>query len=329
MINRRQHLRMGLGVLGGCAGATWLAKQTEVLHWREVIFEGLGTTLRLRAGHPHLTQLDAALHAAVAAVREVEGSMSLFDPHSELSRLNRSGRLRAASPALREVLGLSAHIAQVSQGVFDATTQPLWQAWSAWAQEDVPLSAAWKSHIAQARSRVNWRGVHLVYNDVHLAAGVALSLNGVAQGYAADRAKAALQAHGIVHALLDTGETSMMGQSPDGPWRLQLAPEKGSPAIAADGRCVATSSDDQTRFSADGRYHHILDPRTGYSPTLWSRITVLAHSAATADALTKVFFMLPPQNLLASAAHWGVDVMAQNRAGRWLHTPGVPLLAST
>jgi thiamine biosynthesis lipoprotein ApbE len=63
-----------------------------------------------------------------------------------------------------------------------------------------------------------------------------------------------------------------------------------------------------------------MDPHTGYSPTHWSSVTVLAPSCTLADALTKVFFMLPPHAVHAAARRWQVDVVLQDKAGRWMST---------
>ena len=85
-----------------------------------------------------------------------------------------------------------------------------------------------------------------------------------------------------------------------------------------DGYSAATSSDAHTTFTADRRYHHILDPRTGESPPHWSSVTVVARSAALADGLTKVFFALPKERVAAAASHWGVGVLMQDKRGQWL-----------
>ena len=335
MMNRRQSLRVGLGVLSGMAGTGFLAMQSEALHWQDKVFQGFGTTLRLQAAHPHPEILEQALAAAVKTVQTVELQMSLFNPESELSRLNARGCLHQASAGLRDVLSLGAIMAERSHGAFDVSTQPLWLAWSEWAQAHghrpgATLSSAWQARIAAARAKVDWRGVHLVGDEVYLRKGMALSLNGIAQGYAADQAQAVLQAHGIAHALIDTGETALLGHGSQGAWRLGLTSSASTmPVFQPDGRAVASSSDDQTWFSADHQHHHIWDPRTGYSPSHWSHVTVLAQRAVVADALTKVFFMSRPQEVTTLAAHWGVDVLMQDKRGQWLITPGVKRLPDT
>ena len=130
----------------------------------------------------------------------------------------------------------------------------------------------------------------------------------------------------VEHALIDTGETSLLGHAPDGSaWTFGIEDAarqspQSPPLLAFDGRAMATSSDAHTAFSTDHRHHHIMDPRTGYSPVHWSSVTVLAESCAQADALTKVFFMLPPARIHAEARKWSVDVTLQDKAGRWLST---------
>jgi thiamine biosynthesis lipoprotein len=106
-----------------------------------------------------------------------------------------------------------------------------------------------------------------------------------------------------------------------------IAQGVAAPIIISDGRAMATSSDAHTTFSQDHRYHHILNPHTGYSPSQWSSVTVLASSCVVADALTKVFFMLPPSQINSAARRWRVDVVLQDKAGKWRATTGVKVRA--
>ena len=198
--------------------------------------------------------------------------------------------------------------------------------------------------LQRAKQNVNWRAVESSASVVRLnLSGMSLSLNGIAQGYASDKARAALEAHGIRHAVIDAGETSLLGHAPnDQPWSFsiehaalgelkksestqdhQLDSIKSSmPIIVADGRAMATSSDSHTVFTADHKHHHILNPHSGDSPLYWSSVTVLAPSCVMADALTKVFFMLPPSQINSAARGWGVDVVLQDKAGKWRATAG-------
>ena len=336
---RRQFLRVGLGLgvaVGSlstaCAGAgVARAAGADALVWRERLFVGFGTRVWLRAAHADAARVDLALDDAVGAVRQVEAQMSLYDPASALSVLNREGVLHRPDPHLRRVLALAGEVSRRSGGTFDVTMQPLWIAWSQAHREGRLPSGA---ELRRACALVGWQGVEGVEGgdaSIRLArTGMAVSLNGVAQGYAADVARARLRAHGIAHALLDTGEWSPLGHGPGGAdWTLGLENPRGwmdAPPLArlvSDGRAMATSSDVHTAFSADLRHHHIIDPRSGYSPTAWASVTVLAPSCALADALTKVLFMAPAQHALELARQWRVDAVLVAKSGRLLASPGV------
>jgi len=326
--NRRQWLRWTLGApVAACATGTAITSLAATppsggLVWRERALLGFGTTLWLRAAHAQAERADRALDDTVALLRHLHAQMSLFDPDSAVCRLNREGSLRHPDPDLLAVLQLARQVSARSQGAFDITVQPLWALWQrTHAQGRRPGQA----ELADARARVDWRAVQATEQAVTLARpGMAITLNGIAQGHAAERARALMQRHGITDALLDTGEWAPIGHSPDGgPWRLGLASPRDSQRILrtlqADGRGIAVSTDATLRFGSapdDDRDHHILDPRTGRSPPHLSAVAVIAESPALADALTKVVFMGTADQALARARHWGVDVVAVDKRGR-------------
>ena len=354
-MQRRQYLRWGLGLAGGFLsgqlgahhaefdGDSFASIQPEKLIWRERVLLGFGTTLWLKAGHENTDQLEAALAAAVSVIRQVEQQMSLFDPDSALSRLNRTGSLQQPDAHLVSVLKLAAQVSHRSGGAFDITMQPLWDVWSKAASEERLPNLR---DVQRAQHLVHWRAVETTASQIRLnQRGMAVSLNGIAQGYASDLVRTTLQAYGIRHALIDAGETSLLGEGPDAkPWRFEIESAAITPQrritrgerlagnggdkmlpskptlLISDGRAMATSSDAHTVFSQDHRHHHILNPATGYSPLHWSSVTVIAEKCVMADALTKVFFMLPPQRIRSAAQFWGVDVVLQNKKGQWIST---------
>ncbi len=327
-MRRRQVLRVTLGV-GASLALSRTGSAEPPLQWRERALIGFGTSLSLSAAHREAWRVDAGLDAAIRAIRHVERQMSLFDEHSALRQLNQHGLLRNPDVHLSQVLTLAGQIASRSGGAFDVTMQPLWNTWAA-AQREERLPSA--TEIRRARSRVDWRAVRVEESAITLAQpGMAISLNGIAQGYAVDLARARLQAFGIEHALLDTGEWSPLGQGPEGaPWTLALDPDSRSGVarqvrLVGDGRAIATSSDAHTVFSDDRRHHHIMDPRTGYSPVTWSSVTVAAPSCALADGLTKVMFMATAPQAMVLARRWGVDVLLVAKTGHWQASEGMPL----
>ena len=109
---------------------------------------------------------------------------------------------------------------------------------------------------------------------------MALTLNGIALGYVADRVAGLLASEGLTRALIETGE---MVALPGGDWPATLPDRK----IALRGRAVATSSPLGMTFGGRGRTSHILSPVT-LRPTLasWRQVTVSAPSTAPADVLS-------------------------------------------
>jgi thiamine biosynthesis lipoprotein len=162
---------------------------------------------------------------------------------------------------------------------------------------------------------------------------MAVTLNGIAQGFAADRVRAALQARGVRHALVNTGEFGSLGRKSDGtPWTVGIQhprrPDAYLALAALEERFLSTSGDYATSFSDDFRHNHIFDPRTGLSPTEFSSVTVLARTGMEADALTKVLFVGGlGRGLDLVRAVPGADALCVLKDGRTMLTDGFPRIA--
>jgi thiamine biosynthesis lipoprotein len=134
-----------------------------------------------------------------------------------------------------------------------------------------------------------------------------LTLNGIVQGHAADRALAVLAAHGVRDALVDAGEFAGIGLHPGGtPWRIgvrdPLEPARLLGGLDHADAAVATSAANGYIFDGDGRHHHIFDPRTGRSPAGLAGVSVLAPDATTADALSTACMVMGVDRSLALLA---------------------------
>ncbi len=136
---------------------------------------------------------------------------------------------------------------------------------------------------------------------------MALTLNGIAQGYVADRVAALLAGHGLTRALIDTGE---MVALPDGDWPVQL--EAGG-NLALRNRALATSAPLGMTFGGDGVTSHILDPRTA-RPVLstWRVVSVSAPSAALADALSTAACLTENRESLETLCRAFPSVIVEN-----------------
>lgn len=250
--------------------------------WRGVAL-GAGATITL--AHP---QADAIIARALDEIARLEGIFSLYLSDSALMRLNASGRLSAPPFELLECFSLCDAVHRASGGRFDPTVQPLWALYAeSHAAGDFPAADA----VTEALARVGWPGVRFTPAEITLARrGMALTLNGVAQGYIADRVADRLRAEGLTDILVDTGEVRALGGHPDGgAWPVQitsggsLLPEVYSLREAA----LATSAALGTVFDTEGTVGHIIDPKSGKpvaSP--WQSVTITAPRAALADALS-------------------------------------------
>lgn len=327
-MKRRSFMQMGVGL--GTVGVvgTMDTGHAAATAWMSRTFNALGTSMTIRLAHADAALAHAAMDAAIAAVRQVEDQMSLFRSDSAICQLNRTGRLDNPHPDMQAILRIAQEVSERSQGAFDVTVQPLWLAFEgAQAHKRLPSP----QEIAAARALVGWRKLHISSQAIWLEQPLmSITLNGIAQGFAADKVKARLQAFGIAHALIDTGEWAAWGQPEAGrDWTLGIASPRDAHSIIArlamQGRCVATSADDQCTFSPDFVNHHIFDPRTGYSPTSLSCVSVMAPSCVMADAITKVIFMAGFDAALALAKTWKVDALVVDKRGRMQATNGVVL----
>jgi len=275
----RRALCLGFGTLALCGGA-FASRQTARLRSSFAF----GTTVRVQAIAAGEKIAEAACVAALAAIHRVERLMSLFDSRSEISRLNRHGQLARPDPWTVAVLRQAQAHSASSDGAFDVTVQPLWRLFRLHADRaGLPAD----EDVAAVRSLVGWHGLSVDEGQLRLARpGMAITLNGIAQGFAADRACEAMCAAGAVAGLVDAGELASLGRALSGePWSVALqVPHHGREERIALDACVATSADSPSQFSADRRHHHIFDPRSGWSPTALSAVSVLAATATQADA---------------------------------------------
>jgi thiamine biosynthesis lipoprotein len=282
--------------------------------------------------HDDENEARAALADALAAVQEVDALMSLYRDDSQLVELNRAGELARPDWRLLDVLLYSQELSDRTHGAFDVTVQPLWLAFTqAKERGGLPEPEA----LQDARALVDWRALTASEEAVRLLRpGMAVTLNGVAQGYAADRALAAVRKHGVEHALIDAGEFDALGRKQhDEPWALGVRHPRERDALAArlalDGRALATSGDYETFFTPDFLHHHIFDPATGDSPTELASTSVLAPNALQADGLSTAFMVLGPERSLALAATLpGVDALLIGKNGQIWRTPDLPELTA-
>ncbi|PWF55627.1 FAD:protein FMN transferase [Massilia glaciei] len=322
-MRRRTFIAASLGAAAGAAGhgAAGAPRIDAALHTGAAL--AFGTTVNVAVRHRDARLARAAIADALAALQGVDRLMSIYSPDSEVFRLNRDGFLARPDPRLLVVLGHARALSALTQGAFDITVQPLWQLFNAAADGLPPPHAR-----GLAGARVGWRRVEADRARVLFGKpGMAITLNGLAQGYAADLALAALRARGIDHALVNTGEFAALGAPrATRPWLLGVADPREAGALAAtvalDGRSMATSGDYASSFTPDFSHHHIFDPATSESPREMASVTVLAPTGIEADGLSTAFVVMGARRAHALAAHLpGVDLMTINKRGEVWKSP--------
>jgi len=236
--------------------------------------QALGAVVTLHIDHPDASRMGAL---ALAEIARLERIFSLFLPDSSLVSLNTTGRLDAPPPELLALLTVCGTLHHASGGRFDPTVQPLW---AALAQGYAGGGTPDRDTEARARDLIGWAGVSFDGSGVAFArTGMALTLNGIAQGFVADRVATLLRAQGLEVGLVDTGEHRALS----GDWPIRL--DQG-PVLRLTDRALATSGPFGTVLDREGRQGHILSPQQDRAAPVWSRITISAPTATVADGLS-------------------------------------------
>jgi thiamine biosynthesis lipoprotein len=156
-----------------------------------------------------------------------------------------------------------------------------------------------------AQRFVDYRRIQMNDDAIALQPGMALTLDGIAKGTVVDGAVSALERNGYTNSLIEAGGDLVgNGRSADNtPWHIGIQHPRQAgnlmTTLPISAQAVATSGDYMNSFTADFSRHHILDPRTGQSPTQSASVTVLAPTAATADALSTALMVMGPEAGLA------------------------------
>ncbi|KZE28919.1 FAD:protein FMN transferase [Chelatococcus daeguensis] len=296
--------RRFIGISAAAAGLALLPIGTalaqpadgEVVVWRGT---ALGAVATLRIHHRNRCAAERLAAHAVAEVRRLEALFSLYRDDSALAALNRRGVLEAPPPELVALIEACRRFHTLTAGAFDPTVQPLWELYIRhFAQETAAPDGPPADRLAETLHRVGLQHVMADRNRIAFARpGMALTLNGIAQGWITDRVVTLLRAGGIASSLVDMGEARAFGQRPDGTaWRAGIADPHAAgqliETVALDDCAVATSGGYGLRFDAAGRFDHLIDPRTGRSPRRYDSLSVVAPDATTADALSTGFSCL-------------------------------------
>lgn len=249
-----------------------------------------------------------AINTAFDRIKEIEGIASIFDENSEASFLNRNGYLDNPSPEFLNLINTSIDYYNISGGCFDITVQPLLDLWSGGLWKESEEVQAEK--IEEALAVVGSDKIVVSDNRIEFKVdGMAITLGGIAKGYAVDEAMEVLKEFGIKQALINAGgDLYAMGTKPDGTsWTISvLEPPvdydntdsgiEPLPVFVVTDKAVATSGNYYRYYDPEKEVGHIMDPRTGYSANSCISVTIIADTCTEADALATSVFVMGPDD---------------------------------
>jgi thiamine biosynthesis lipoprotein len=301
-------------------GGSWLRRDEAIM----------GTAISVELWSDDRTAGEAAISAVMDEMHRIDRAMSPFKAASELSRINREA---AAAPVRvsDEMFGLLARaieFSRLSGGAFDITYAGAGRLYD-YRQGVRPSDEV----LARACATIGWR--HLVLDpqarSVRFARdGVRIDLGGFAKGHVVDTSAAILQRRGIRHAIVSAGgDSRVIGDRRGRPWTVGVRhPRRVGEVVALlplEDVAISTSGDYERFFEADGvRFHHVIDPKTGKSPSAIQSVTILAADGLTTEALSKsVFVMGLDEGLRLVESQPGVDAVVVDASGALHYSSGL------
>jgi thiamine biosynthesis lipoprotein len=262
----------------------------------------LGTQVDITALHPDVIKCKKACYAAFQEIERIERLLSSHSETSEISAINREAGAKPVKVSLEtfSIIRRAIRYAEMFEGSFDVTIGPVTQLWG--FHDDSPPSIPEETKLTAMLQLVNFKRVLLNQADTTVfleVGGMQLDLGGIAKGYAVDKAAEVLKQNGIKHFLINAGgDIFASGRKTENKkWTVGIQhPRKPNDLLATfemSDLAVATSGDYERYFDEGGkRYHHIIDPKTGYPADLNQSVTVFAPSVEEADVWATYLFIL-------------------------------------
>ncbi|MEO8058647.1 MAG: FAD:protein FMN transferase [Burkholderiales bacterium] len=298
----------------------WFAREEAIM----------GTAIRVELWSEDRADGAAAINAVMSEMHRIDHAMSPHKPESELSRINRHA---AAGPVklseeMARLVSRALDFSKLSGGAFDITYAGVGQLYD-YREKIKPNDAA----IEKARDAVGYQNLVLdtAARTLRFAReGVRIDLGGFAKGHAVDNAAAILARRGIKHAIVSAGgDSRVMGDHRGRPWTIAIRdPRRPGEVVAVlplEDTAISTSGDYERFFEQDGvRCHHVLDPKTGKSPSSVHSVTILAADGLTTEGLSKSVFVLGVEKgMRLIESQEGVDAVVIDAAGQLHYSSGL------
>jgi FAD:protein FMN transferase len=281
-------------------------------------FMAMGTLVDVSVWGAPPAEAEAAAREVEALFRELHAD---WDPWGD-GALGRVNQALAAGEAIRPEDDLAALLSEAAgltartEGLFEPAIGALVQLWGFSSEEAVPDAPPPAEAIAATLAGMAPLPELLAPDgQVRGPAGAQIDLGGFVKGVAVDRGIAHLRARGIEHAIVNAGgDLRAIGRRGERPWRIGIRATRDEGVVAAleieHDEAVFTSGDYERHFDYQGRrYHHILDPRSGYPTEGLAAVTVLHRDAALADAAATALMVAGVDDWPRLAARLGVEAV--------------------
>ncbi|EHQ87610.1 FAD:protein FMN transferase [Desulfosporosinus youngiae] len=246
----------------------------------------------------------AVMDEVMEKINYLDGLLTFNAPEGDIFNLNQNAGIKNVelNPETVKIIKKAQQVSELSNGAFDVTIGPVVKSWGIGTeQEHIPGN----EELQKLLSLVNYQDIYINESSVGLKrAGQMVDLGGIAKGYAGDVAKEIYKEKGIHSAYINLGGNVVtVGNKPDGsPWKAGIrnprpvGQQSGQVVgiVKVTDKAVVTAGDEQRYFEKDGqRYHHILDPKTGYpAKSDLMSVTLVTDSSLEADALDTAVFIL-------------------------------------
>lgn len=263
-------------------------KRTQIL---------LGTVVDIQIRDIDEQKSENAINKAFAEVKRIDDLFTTYNEESPVWKINNStDSIISVDPEIYSLIVLCDSITKISNGSFDISLDNLTKTWGFYS--DNPHLPQ-KAEIDSASLTCGWKNVRFLgKNKIIRIKKVGLNFGAIAKGYAIDKAVDVLKKFGIKEALVNAGgEISTIGND----WIVGIQHPRETNAIIKklklNDYTVATSGDYEKFFEKDGiRYHHLLDPKTGYPSKGLQSVTITNKTNTIGDALATAVFVMGKEN---------------------------------
>ncbi len=292
----------------------------------------MGTLVEISVIGRDADELEADINDAFDKMERIEGLMSTRISGSDVSRINRWAGIKPVkvSAEVLKVIRRAEEISKASGGYFDISVGALVDKWGFEGNGGRLPS---KGEVGEALHSIDYRVIHVdedLSTVMLMKKGMRIDLGGIAKGYAVDRAFELLTSRGYRNMIVNAGgDMRVGGKKIKGPWVIGIQDPRDRSRIMAtfdaSDISVGTSGDYGRYFKRGGkRYHHLLNPFTGFPARQCRSVTILAEDAISADALaTAVFAMGPKRGLGLIEAMEGVEGLIVSSDGEIIQSEGI------